>query len=33
MFTTFKATADIAEYRYNRVTIAGDSGIGEVNDE
>jgi hypothetical protein len=33
MLVTFKAMADIAEYKYNRVTIAGESGIGEVNDE
>jgi len=33
MFSTFKATADKAEFNYNRVTIDGDSGIGEINDE
>lgn len=33
MYTTFKATADKAEFNYNRVTLTGDSGIGEVNDE
>jgi len=33
MFTTFKTLADVAEYKYNRTTIAGDSGIGEVNDD
>ena len=33
MFTTFKAMADIAEFDYNRVTLDGESGIGEINDE
>ena len=33
MFTTFKNLADIAEYKYNRTTLTGDSGIGEINDD
>jgi len=33
MFTTFEKLADKAEYKYNRTTLTGDSGIGEINDD
>jgi len=33
MFTTFKNLADIAEYKYNRTTLTGTSGVGEINDD
>ena len=33
MFTTFEKLADKAEYKYNRTTLTGNSGIGEINDD
>lgn len=32
MYTTFKSTADIAEFNYGRVTLGGTPSIGDVNE-